>query len=993
MLKDKIGLFYRFWDLPFGNIATASFIIAVLSGVLLALPFDVKNPYESISFFLIVNPSAVFFRNVHYWSAQIFLMFTVLHIVDHLRRKTEYKIKDGVWLRLTVSLLISFYVMLSGFILKADADSQQAFRIFEALLNEIPLIGKSISLTLLGSEGDLQIIYVNHIATATVILSVIIIEHSRIIWPRLSIFTYSLFASIVLGYIFTPMLHDGLHPVVKGPWYFVGLQEILHWISYSQLVILLTFIFMLLFYFIKKFPEQISSYIKKLFAFAGLLYLILTIIGYYFRGENWEFVLPWNNSYKFISDFTPQSGFADIEINDESLQSLKTIMGRKEGCIVCHKMNGFESSHNPEVIGCYSCHRGNAFTLNKNAAHTGMILIPGNLNDAHLTCGTSQCHSDIFSRVNNSIMSTLSGIVSVNRYVFDESNSPTMLNHIKDIKHSDADSHLRNLCASCHLGNEKTDWKMIDELSRGGGCNACHLNYSNEAIQQLNNYLKSPRGMASQKVKVQKSNESKVDFPKIHPQLNLNISDNHCFGCHSRSGRISTNYQGWFETLLTEDELKLFSYARNIDSHPEFISGSEKPKQKLSDISQVQLDNNKKEYRLLTDGRVFQKIQDDVHHKAGMECIDCHIAQEVMGDGNLHKHKEDQVKIQCTDCHSRNINSISYNELDYESKKIIDIRKFMRPGTEFISTKNDNIAFTNSYITETGSTYLITKNKKDSLTIKPPAFVCTEGKSHKRLSCNSCHTQWVSYCVGCHTTYDKNEEGFDLLDNKEIKGSWIESPSDFYVDYPALGVRKNKSGKEIIDTFIPGMIITMENLKSDKNKKIFKRLYAPTFSHTINKNGRSCKSCHNNPLALGYGKGELIYIIIDGKTKRQTELVSASKTLVKSVEIQKRDLPDGSQVRNLNSNYTGRWTFTPHFDAHKEDNLPKDAWIGFLQTRDVSSTTRTNTRPFTVEEQKRILLVGACLTCHDENSKVMKESLVDFEKILKKVSVKCVLPR
>lgn len=121
------------------------------------------------------------------------------------------------------------------------------------------------------------------------------------------------------------MLHDGLHPVVKGPWYFLGLQEILHWISYTQLVIILTFILFLLFYLLKKFPERISSIIKKVFVSFGLIYLILTIIGYYFRGENWEFVLPWNNTYNFVSDFQPLSGFADIEIENISSDKFKTI--------------------------------------------------------------------------------------------------------------------------------------------------------------------------------------------------------------------------------------------------------------------------------------------------------------------------------------------------------------------------------------------------------------------------------------------------------------------------------------------------------------------------------------------------------------------------------------------------------------------------------------------------------------------------------------------
>jgi len=58
-----------------------------------------------------------------------------------------------------------------------------------------------------------------------------------------------------------------------------------------------------------------------------------------------------------------------------------------------------------------------------------------------------------------------------------------------------------------------------------------------------------------------------------------------------------------------------------------------------------------------------------------------------------------------------------------------------------------------------------------------------------------------------------------------------------------------------------------------------------------------------------------------------------------------------------------------------------------------SRSTRTDFRPFTIEEQKRILTVGACLTCHDENSKIILNSLdEDFENYLLKISEDCVLP-
>jgi hypothetical protein len=585
------------------------------------------------------------------------------------------------------------------------------------------------------------------------------------------------------------------------------------------------------------------------------------------------------------------------------------------GCVDCHdEMTGFEESHSPEKVGCNACHLGNPNTTNKDFAHNGMILIPGNLSDATKTCGVTGCHPGIPERVSTSIMNTMSGVISVNRFAFDELEKPEGLFYVKDLTQSNADNHNRNLCASCHLGNEKTEWGPIDVLSRGGGCNACHLNYSNEAIEQLNSYLKSPRGMASQKVKGQKSKEIKIDFPKIHPQLSLKVTNKHCFGCHSRSGRISTNYEGWFETLESWDDVKV-----------------------------------NKDYRLLLDGRVFQKAKDDVHHQAGMECIDCHVSMEIMGDGNLYQHMDEQLKIQCTDCHSKDVRSINYNQLDFESKKIVDLRKSKRDNEKFLVTEKSKLALVNTYVSAKNEKYLITKSSNKKLNLNPPATICVEGNAHKRLNCQSCHTEWVTHCVGCHTEYDPNLEGYDLLDNKDIVGSWNEIPSDFYVDYPVLGVRKDKSGKEIIDTFIPGMVLTIDKFKNPR-KKIFKRLFAPTFSHTINKEGRSCKSCHNNPLALGYGKGKLNY----------------SKN--------------------------GEWGFEPKFSNHKEDNLPKDAWIGFLKTRNETSTTRTYTRPFTVEEQKRILLVGACLTCHDEQSEIIRSGLNDFNGVIKRISQNCILP-
>ena len=234
--------------------------------------------------------------------------------------------------------------------------------------------------------------------------------------------------------------------------------------------------------------------------------------------------------------------YANEKARIDSIVELSTI--QNSSCIACHgDLKGMSPYH--QEIGCVSCHKGNKELAWKDSSHIGMISIPGNLNDADQTCGI--CHVQALSDIKNSIMTTNSGILSIDRYIFGETDDPNLINHIKDLGYSPADVHVRNLCSHCHLGNEKKDFGAISEMSRGGGCNACHLNYSEEAKQDLQLAL---------------SDSSSRSF---HPSLDLNVSNDHCFGCHSRSGRIATNYEGWHETLLKKDSIKLSAKYRVLE--------------------------------------------------------------------------------------------------------------------------------------------------------------------------------------------------------------------------------------------------------------------------------------------------------------------------------------------------------------------------------------------------------------------------------------------
>lgn len=888
----------------YGWVATASIILCAASGALLAVPYDVATPYLSVTKLVTANPAASLIRNIHYWSAQLFLILTLVHIFDHLYKGTETNIrKKSLWFRLTLSLVFALYVMLSGFILKADGDSLQAHRILSSLVGSLPFIGGMLQQTFIGSENNFQVLYIQHAATATVILFVIIMEHARSLKVNLRTLLISTFLITIASFLFRAPINGLNDKVMKGPWYFIGLQETLHWVTNPMFVTIGLIILLVLIYLIPWVKPLYSLRIKQFFVVMIILYAVLTLAGFFFRGPMWQWQWPWKTDCKAQALLHSEK----IRLFSADTAQPQIIQGGAEGCVTCHKgMSGFSDAHKPEYIGCYSCHGGDPLTLDKSKAHKGMYRVPGNLSNASQSCGNAGCHPGIVPRVNASLMSTLSGIISVDKWVFGETDDLNIASHINEIGHSASGQHLRNLCAGCHLGNEKIKTGPADWLERGGGCLACHLTYDEKSLSTLN--------------QIKGRQKSDNVLPLFHPALDLHISNDKCKSCHSRSGRISMNYEGWHET-----ELK-----------PESVKG-------------------KNNHQVLPDKRVFVKMPADVHHQKGMLCVDCHGSYEVMGDGKNYAHKEEAVKVQCSDCHAVQANKQKlHTETDPETQLISWLRKFKAEGVQVILTQKGDFPLVNTLVEENGTRLSMIKKTGAGISVmKPPAKACTEGKAHARLSCEACHTAWAPQCIGCHNSYESMTMGFDMLKNTSRKGTWIEHATEGLAEMPVLGISENDKSKKNgqISTFTPGMIMTIDKGSFAKGEKtVFHRLYAPSAAHTTQRQGRSCQSCHNDPLAIGYGRGKLLF----------------SKE--------------------------GKWSFDPMYENSKYDGLPQDAWTGFLQERTDQASTRKGMRPFNLSEQKRILTAGACLTCHKEDSKVMKSSLADFNKTIRQRSKQCVMP-
>jgi len=289
-----------------------------------------------------------------------------------------------------------------------------------------------------------------------------------------------------------------------------------------------------------------------------------------------------------------------------------TTAGFVEMCLSCHTEEKLDTAHDAKVVGCSPCHLGDPMTIDKDQAHRGMALNPGDLRVVEQTCGIEGCHPADIKKVKNSLMATNRGILATLLYYWGEAETQNGEYSIEKLLLSGENSlaldYFRKLCASCHLWQQKyaDPEAPLFIQEKGGGCTACHFIM--------------PEGMSATTVtSFEKSDYvAGKDKKKPHPLIIKKIPDHNCIRCHNRSGRIGLSYIGKYEA-------EGYGTPYEAGEH----SGKK-----------------------LAGERFYLDLAEDVHHQKGMSCIDCHTRDEIMGDGTSYAHYEEQLEISCEMCHS-----------------------------------------------------------------------------------------------------------------------------------------------------------------------------------------------------------------------------------------------------------------------------------------------------------------------------------------------------
>ena len=203
--KNLTKVFPDHWSFLLGEIALYSFIILLLSGTFLTFWFDpsareviydgsyaplqglhMSAAYESTLHISFEVRGGLLMRQIHHWSALIFMAAIVVHLMrvyftGAFRKPREFNWIIGIGL-LTLGIVEGFL----GYSLPDDLLSGTGIRIAEAIIQAIPVVGSYLSYFAFGGafpgEAFIPRIYTVHVLLLPGIFLALITVHLMLVW-------------------------------------------------------------------------------------------------------------------------------------------------------------------------------------------------------------------------------------------------------------------------------------------------------------------------------------------------------------------------------------------------------------------------------------------------------------------------------------------------------------------------------------------------------------------------------------------------------------------------------------------------------------------------------------------------------------------------------------------------------------------------------------------------------------------------------------------
>jgi hypothetical protein len=277
----------------------------------------------------------------------------------------------------------------------------------------------------------------------------------------------------------------------------------------------------------------------------------------------------------------------------------------------------------------------------------------------------------------------------------------------------------------------------------------------------------------------------------------------------------------------------------------------------------------------------------DIHAEKGLQCADCHFAQDSHGNGYIYGEVANAIEIGCKDCHGtadawptlltsgpaappggtnlallRNPDGKRRFEWYYDAggRRRLVQRSIVDPKLEWdVSLVKDAVDATSPHFNARAArAKLMSKSGAEDGSFAFGPGVAKEDRAHNpdEMACFTCHLSWTTSCGGCHLPIEANwKTKIQHFEGEETRNFATYNPQVARDEMFQLGRHMTTKGNEITPVrSTSALVLSSTNINRERiyiqqppisGIGFSSQAFAPHFPHTVRKTEtKTCSDCH-----------------------------------------------------------------------------------------------------------------------------------------------------
>jgi hypothetical protein len=349
----------------------------------------------------------------------------------------------------------------------------------------------------------------------------------------------------------------------------------------------------------------------------------------------------------------------------------------------------------------------------------------------------------------------------------------------------------------------------------------------------------------------------------------------------------------------------------------------------------------------------------DIHAEKGLQCADCHFAQDSHGNGLIYAEVANAVEIGCKDCHGtadaypnlltsgpaarpqgnnltllRNADGRRRFEWLFApdgSRKLIQ-RSIVDPNLEWeVSLVKDSVTPGSGHFNaKAARAKLMGRAGKDSGDYQYGLDIAKGDRAHgdDSMTCFTCHLSWTTSCGGCHLPIEANwKTKTHKYEEEETRNFATYNPQVAREDMFQLGRHQTTKGNIIAPVrSTSALVLSSTNVNRERIYiqqppisaiGFSSQAFAPHFPHTVRKTEtKTCTDCHLS--ASGDNNAIMAQLMLLGTNYVNFVGLNAWVGLENGFEAVR--VTEWDEPQAVIGSYLQRYAYPDYYKLHVEQN-------------------------------------------------------------------------